>query len=131
MDPIDFVTPEFAADSYRQAFDSGYRGSRLPFGVWLHPWKYGPNNQANFNAINGFLDYAMSQPNVWMVTSSQLIEYMRNPVPVSQLGSQPYMQCPSPPSNICNGLGPDSLTETCNVGGRTFRVRFIKLIVWT
>ena len=50
----------------------------------------------------------MSRPNVWMVTPSQLIEYMKNPVSASQLGSQPYMQCnpnPAPPTNICNGLG--------------------------
>jgi hypothetical protein len=129
MDPIDFATPEYVANSYRQSFDRIYQGSRLPFGVWLHPWKYGSDKQANFNSVNGFLNYAMSQQNVWMVTSSQLIEYMKNPVPASQLGSQPYMQCPSPPANICNGLGPDSLVETCNVEGRSFRVCLLKICV--
>lgn len=50
----------------------------------------------------------MSKPDVWMVTPSQLIEYMKNPVSASELGSQSYMQCnpnPAPPTNICNGIG--------------------------
>ena len=59
----------------------------------------------------------MSRPDVWMVTPSQLIEYMKNPVSASQLGNQPYMRCqpnPAPPTNICNGLG--------NVGKRNILI---------
>jgi hypothetical protein len=55
------------------------------------------------------------------VTNSQLIEYMKNPVSASQIGSQPYMQCsqPAPPSNICNGVGLVG-AETCSSPGSAF-----------
>lgn len=38
---------------------------------------------AQRNMINGFLDYAQQQQNVWIVTNQQLLAWMRNPVPVS------------------------------------------------
>ena len=109
------MDPEEVTNIYRSTFDSHYANGRVPFGVYLHPVWIGPANppsipegSAKRKALNDFLDYAMSRPNVWMVTPSQLIQYMKNPVSASELGSQPYMQCnpnPAPPTNICNGLG--------------------------
>jgi hypothetical protein len=103
----------------------------VPFGVYLHPVWIGPTAPAvpdgskKYAAVSSFLDYAMSQPNVWMITPSQLIEYMKNPVSASDIGNQPYMQCNnSPPTNICNGLGPDNLAETCNTPKGTYSVRY-------
>lgn len=120
FDPYNFpsvdkpFTPIEVLEGYKSTFDSHYSGNNAPFGVYMHPVWVGsgippsiPNGDQKYKAVSDFLDYAMSRPNVWMVTYSQLIEYMKNPVSASQLGSQPYMQCnqPSPPTEICNGLG--------------------------
>ena len=131
MDPFNSpgITPEQVTETYQRTFDMHNQGAHIPFGVYLHPMWLGPagngvpEGRPKADAVNKFLDYAMSRPNVWMVTGSQLIEYMKNPVSASELGSQPYMQCPTPPSNICNGLS-DDLAETCNVDGRVFKVFF-------
>ena len=130
MDPFNApgITPEQVTDTYQKAFDNHFRGAqKYPFGVYLHPMWLGPagngvpEGRPKADAVNKFLDYAMNQPNVWMITPSQLIEYMKNPVSASEIGSQPYMQCPTPPPGICNGLT-DDLAETCNVDGRVFKV---------
>jgi hypothetical protein len=55
-----------------------------------------------------------------MVTNSQLIEYMKNPVSASELANQPYMKCPAIlPTGICNG-GAGSVVETCSLPEGTF-----------
>ena len=93
--------------------------------MWLTTGTPGiPDGSKKLAAMNSFLDKAMANPDVWMVTSSQVIEYMRNPVPASQLGSQPYMQCYKPADNICNG-GPTSTgVQSCNFPSGTMRVLY-------
>lgn len=56
--------------------------------------------------LNDFLDYAQQRPNVWIVTNQQLLAWMRNPVPASQLNTIPEFQCQRPQvtANICNGM---------------------------
>ena len=116
-------SPATVFNDYKNTFDKHNQGDHVPFGVYMHPVWIGPgippsipDGRAKAKAVSDFLDYAMSQPNVWMVTNAQLIAYMKNPVSASEIGSQPYMQCNLGPQNsICNGLGPDSLVETCNL----------------
>lgn len=68
-----------------------------------------PNS--TINMINQFLDWAQVQPNVWIVTNIQLLEWVRNPVPISQLNSFAPFKCPVPQVNaqICNGIPADEL----------------------
>ncbi|KAJ3155255.1 hypothetical protein HDU86_004345 [Geranomyces michiganensis] len=143
MDPYNDanVTPDATTALYRTQFDAHYAGTHVPFGVYLHPQWLGktapnPTNPAatadgtpKLNAVAAFLDYALSRPNTWMITNSQLVEYMKNPVPADQLAAQPYMSCtpnPAPPTNICNGVagataaGP-AAPETCNLPTGSFR----------
>jgi hypothetical protein len=99
---------------------SHYNGNRAPFGVYTHPFWLGPSlgpgvpdGSKKLQAVINFLKFAMAQPDVWMVTHQQLIAYMQNPVPASQLHSQSYMRCdnnPILPNNICNGAK-DSTAE--------------------
>lgn len=67
----------------------------------------------------------MSSPDVWMVTHQQLLQYMQNPVPNTELSSQPYMQCnqnPKPPTNICNGVDGSTIQpQTCPLPDGIFR----------
>ena len=80
---------------------------------------------ANLKAVSDFLDKAMANPDVWMVTGSQLIEYMKNPVPASQLGNQPYMKCGyKPAANICNGASSSQGVQSCPGLNTLFNVSF-------
>ncbi|KAK3824847.1 MAG: hypothetical protein J3Q66DRAFT_380032 [Benniella sp.] len=87
----------------RENFNRHYNGDRAPFGL--------PSPSSS------------SKPDVWFFTNQQLIEWMKNPVPASQLADQPYMNCTLPAigKEICNGLDDmksgttdKSVLETCS-----------------
>lgn len=69
--------------------------------------------------INQFLDWAQAQPNVWIVSNEQLLSWVRDPVPISQLNNSPALKCSSPVLDdnikICNGMAghEDGLLERC------------------
>lgn len=73
---------------YKENIDMNYNNNRAPFGVFLHaPWF----TDKNTRALNQFMDYAMSLPDVWAITTRQLIEWMKDPVPASQMGE--WLKC--------------------------------------
>ena len=41
--------------------------------------------QDTTNATNAFISWALEQPDTWFVTMSQLIAWMRDPVPASKM----------------------------------------------
>ncbi|KAG0026659.1 hypothetical protein BGZ81_006192 [Podila clonocystis] len=103
----------------RNNFERHYNGTRQPFGIYLHPVHVGNAT----GLYNGFFQYALSKPDVWFVTNQQLLEWMKNPVPASQLAAQDYMKCTQPAigKEICNGLDDtkagtvdSGVLETCN-----------------
>ncbi|KAG0747258.1 hypothetical protein G6F57_007951 [Rhizopus arrhizus] len=92
-------------------FDRHYNGNRQPFGIYVHPTHLTnspglPDVSPQKNAVVDFIQSLQSKPDVWFVSNEQLLQWMQNPVPVSQLASQPYMQCtlPNIGKEICNGL---------------------------
>lgn len=92
-------------------FDRHYNGNRQPFGIYVHPTHLTnyvglPDATADKNGVVSFIQSLASKPDVWFVTNDQLLQWMQNPVPASQLASQSYMQCSKPvtPKEICNGL---------------------------
>jgi peptidoglycan/xylan/chitin deacetylase (PgdA/CDA1 family) len=123
------IPPEQVTSTLLTNFNEHYNGNRAPFGIFTHPVWLGPaiagaipDGSQKLAAVNRFLDQAMRNPNVWIVTGQQLIQYMRNPVPASQLGSQSYMQCTeSPPTNICNGVSQTGVQQ-CNLPSVSMRV---------
>lgn len=135
------ITSDTVTNAYKTAFDASYAGNKAPFGVYMHPtWLVNrpgqtsssatPDGAPKLAAIQAFLTYAMSKPDVWVVTHQQLLAYMRNPVPASQLGSQPYMLCLpllTPPTNICNGLGTVGAFTCPNLNIAQFQVIFLYL----
>jgi LysM repeat protein/peptidoglycan/xylan/chitin deacetylase (PgdA/CDA1 family) len=69
---------------FKTNFDQAYNGNRAPFPIFVHaPWL----TPANIAATNTFIEYALSKPNVFFVTIKQLVEWMANPVPASQLAT--------------------------------------------
>ncbi|KAJ6507211.1 hypothetical protein C8R47DRAFT_1066096 [Mycena vitilis] len=93
----------------KNTFTAHYTGNRQPIGLYTHPihlsTTYPGVNLSNstINTINEFLDWAQVQKNgalfllahlqaliksaVWIVSNEQLLAWVKNPVPVSQLGN--------------------------------------------
>lgn len=112
-------TPDQVAGWLKDNFNRHYQGTRQPFGIYLHPVHVGTST----SMYNDFFTWAAAQPDVWFVTNHQLLQWMQNPVPASQLKDQPYMKCslPAVGKEICNGLDDTKagsidkgVLETCN-----------------
>ncbi|KAH7911595.1 hypothetical protein BJ138DRAFT_1150251 [Hygrophoropsis aurantiaca] len=98
----------------QNTFTAHYTGNRQPIGLYTHPihlsTTYPGVNAPNstINMINQYLDWVQEQQNVWIVSNEQLLAWVQNPVPVSQLDSVDALKCPTPqvdPSKkICNGM---------------------------
>jgi hypothetical protein len=61
-------------------FQSHYNGNRAPFGLYVHPLWLGPaistsvpDGSKKLAAMNQMMDSIMKNPDVWMVTGSQVI----------------------------------------------------------
>ncbi|KAJ7439981.1 hypothetical protein FB451DRAFT_143851 [Mycena latifolia] len=98
----------------KSTFTAHYTGNRQPIGLYTHPihlsTTYPGVNPSNstINMINEFLDWAQEQQNVWIVSNEQLLAWVQNPVPVSQLDSVSALKCSTPQvdasEKICNGI---------------------------
>jgi hypothetical protein len=64
-------------------FQQRYDGNRCPLGLYSHAGQLAlPDRQG---ALRTFLQDKLTRPDVWMITMRGLIEWMREPVPVSRL----------------------------------------------
>lgn len=98
----------------QNTFTAHYTNNRQPIGLYTHPVHLsttypGVNPSLSTIAmINTFLDWAQEQQDVWIVSSEQLLAWVKNPVPVSQLNDFAPLKCSSPQVNsslkICNGI---------------------------
>jgi peptidoglycan/xylan/chitin deacetylase (PgdA/CDA1 family) len=87
------ATFEFAS-VLQQSLDQRLAGNRSPFAIGLHTDIYSQFNesanttwtkfspQVRRKALSDFIDYALSKPEVRLVTYRQLIEWMRHPAPL-------------------------------------------------
>ncbi|KAI1316036.1 hypothetical protein EDD11_010500 [Mortierella claussenii] len=119
MDPQLSGPLDTVAGWLKSNFNRHYQGTRQPFGLYLHPVHVGNST----SMYTEFFKWAAAQQDVWFVTNQQLLEWVKNPVPASQLADQPYMKCsvPAVGKEICNGLDDTkagaidkSVLETCN-----------------
>ncbi|CAK5266052.1 unnamed protein product [Mycena citricolor] len=110
----------------KSTFMDHYNGQRQPFGLYTHPihlaYNY-PGIQApnsTINIVNEFLDWAQQLQNVWIVSTEQVLKWVMNPVPLSQLDSFAPLQCSTPQidnsTKICNGMPQheQGLIELCD-----------------
>eukprot|EP00887_Chlorella_sp_A99_P001512 scaffold8.g1512.t1 len=65
-------------------FDAAYNGNRAPLPLYLHSTYL---NDQKVGAITSFIKYALGKGDVYFVTMRQLIDWMKNPVPASQISS--------------------------------------------
>ncbi|CAO3674219.1 unnamed protein product [Umbelopsis ramanniana] len=121
-----------------KTFESHYNGNRQPFGIYVHPTHLttqagGPDANERLSALVSAIQEMATKKDVWFVTNLQLVEWMKKPVPASEMGQQPYMHCGQPDlkQEICNGLDesggntPDNgLINSCNFGTTFFKTCF-------
>ncbi|KAF8515848.1 hypothetical protein BU17DRAFT_51255 [Hysterangium stoloniferum] len=119
MDPwLDAANGATAANdsatlAYMQStFMDHYNGKRQPIGLYTHPIHIAIDLpgvtplSSTITMINKFLDWAQEQPNVWIISTEQLLAWVQNPKPISQLDQVDALKCPTPQvnKNICNGI---------------------------
>lgn len=112
MDPWLDGTNANCSNWMKNTFADHYNGQRQPFGLYTHPIHIATgypgvaDPTSTIAMINDFVDWAQQQDNVWIVNNRQLLDWVRNPVPVSQLNTIESFQCATPVVNasICNGI---------------------------
>ncbi|GAA6039993.1 hypothetical protein JCM8097_002657 [Rhodosporidiobolus ruineniae] len=118
MDPwLDSSNMDDVLSWLKYSFETHYNGNRQPFGLYSHPIHLAvnypgvtdPNDVRDM--LQNFLDWVQSHPNVWIVSNEQMLEWIRNPVPNSQIANVKALQCSTPniDDKICNGMYPNEL----------------------
>jgi len=80
------MDPPNAYKVLKAELDRNYNANKAPVGIWTHSTSTGFLNKAkNRNEVSKFLSYALKKDGVWVVTPSQLLDWMKNPVPKSQM----------------------------------------------
>ncbi|KAL1917333.1 uncharacterized protein VTP21DRAFT_4989 [Calcarisporiella thermophila] len=133
MDPHLAGTTDTVLQWLKDNFNRHYNGGRQPFGLYVHPAHLtphpgAPDPSANMAMLQNFLNWVQTMPDVYFVTNEQLLQWVQNPVPKDQVGSQLYMRCTNSQvaamnkdnstlavagtQGICNGLN-SALAELC------------------
>lgn len=132
LDPANGANDAATLAYMMNTFTAHYNGNRQPIGLYTHPvhlsvrlliivWRFigcssilqttypGVNpSSSTINMINQYLDWVQGQQGVWIVSNAQLLAWVQNPTPLSQLDSFAPLKCPTPNINptmhICNGI---------------------------
>ncbi|GAC98663.1 candidate polysaccharide deacetylase [Pseudozyma hubeiensis SY62] len=125
MDPwLDSSNASDVLSWMKNTFTDHYNGKRQPFGVYTHPIHLAKGYPGltdpvdQINMLNEFLDWATTSAdmqNVWIISNKQLMAWMQNPVPASQLNTLDAFKCQKPNAgHICNGFQENNdLLEHC------------------
>lgn len=109
----------------KNTFTAHYNGDRQPIGLYTHPIHLSTTypgvsaSNSTINMINAFLDWAQMQPDVWIVSNEQLLDWVQHPEPISNLDSVESLKCSTPQVDsslqICNGIpqNEDGLLSHC------------------
>ena len=102
------ITKQDWLDFLWENFNSHYNTNRSPFNLYSHAaWFY--ISTARVEAMNEFLDEVLALGDVYVVTQSQMLHWVRNPVPSSTVANFEPWKCPSRQAPRCDYQNP-----TCN-----------------
>lgn len=79
-------------------FKRHYYSNRAPFGFYVHAAWFVSHENA-FEAYLLFLDYLQTLPDVMIVSASQVLDWVRNPIPMDDILSNPV--CHTPEETKC------------------------------
>lgn len=112
MDSMDYTgTYDELLEILKYNFDLHYNGNRAPFGMFFHgAWMLTGENKVKL--LQELYKYFGSKSNTVFATSKEIIDWMKNPTPLSQMSSKSEFQCPkvwptTPSSEICDGIDND------------------------
>jgi len=84
---VDSCPPYFAQDEIFDIFMTNfyrhYNSNRAPLGLFFHSTWF--ETKKNRRAFRKFLDEMVNRPDVWIVNTWEVIQWMRNPTPQSQV----------------------------------------------
>ena len=100
-------------------FNKHYKGNRAPYEVHATPaWFFMQGNP--LEAFNTFLDIIQRLPDVYIVTQSQMLAWVRSPTPLTKVKDFQPWQCPTRPPPRCSYknekvcyYGDDKTLRTC------------------
>ncbi|CAK1589663.1 unnamed protein product [Parnassius mnemosyne] len=79
-------------------FERHYLGNRAPFGFFIHEW-YLSAYPAVKRALIRFMDLLNNLEDVFMVNGGDVIEWVKNPIPINEYKKKP---CRTSPPAACN-----------------------------
>lgn len=101
-------------------FNRHYKSNRAPFGIYYHSaWFTKEHHRKGFMR---FLDEILTNPDVFLTTNWQMIQWMRDPVPMSQIDNFEPWDCMKPDPER---PGPCHNPGVCNVNHKD-GTRFLK-----
>jgi hypothetical protein len=71
-----------AEDVLKNAFDQAYNNNRAPVPIFVHPYWF---SDERLQGAQNFIKYALSHDDVYFVTLSQLVEWMKEPIPAREM----------------------------------------------
>ncbi|XP_055883796.1 chitin deacetylase 7-like isoform X1 [Biomphalaria glabrata] len=74
-------TLEYLKSNFRRF----YHSNRAPFGIFIHARWF--HTEHNLDGLDRFIDYLLTIDDVYIVTPSQVLEWMKNPTPLSSIRS--------------------------------------------
>ncbi|XP_076462471.1 chitin deacetylase 7-like [Babylonia areolata] len=77
----------------RHNFLRHYTRNRAPFMISIHP-RWFTRVPSSYPALKQFLRNITQEPDVWQVTLTQMLDWVRDPKPLSRLHELPSWQCP-------------------------------------
>eukprot|EP00808_Paulinella_micropora_P025291 g32152.t1 len=97
---------------YQAEFLNHYNGNRAPFGLYLHAL---PFVKAAKDEINRFLEYALDFPDVWVITVTELLDFMLSPMTKEQYATmRASLPCGAPSPSVSPSPASMSITPTCS-----------------
>lgn len=84
---VDSCPPYFSQDEifdiFMTNFNRHYNSNRAPMGLYFHSTWF--ENKKNRRAFRKFVDEMVGRPDVYLVSTWEVIQWMRNPTPNSQV----------------------------------------------
>ncbi|KAL4431388.1 hypothetical protein ABPG75_006644 [Micractinium tetrahymenae] len=104
------------------AFEAAYRGNRAPLPIFVHT-TWVEKNPSRLHELKDFADYTMGKPDVYWVTMFQLLAWMRNPIPASELRKSGGALCArAPPPAPAPALPRTGANVTLSLAGMPTQV---------
>ena len=94
-------TEEEWLDFFMENFNVHYNDNRSPFGIYAHSawFYYGPQR---LSALSTFLDKLSAMKDVYIVTHSQMLDWVRDPTPLDKIADFEAWKCPPRPKPRCS-----------------------------